>query len=91
MKVTSVFALIIAAFTYVYYAFIHPSYFENMRATRIAAAPEAQVEAITSNVEFIFSPFIHSTITLMGLMVIGFFYTIILVLILRAVPRSIKG
>ncbi|GAB5539454.1 MAG: hypothetical protein Salg2KO_15570 [Salibacteraceae bacterium] len=86
MKITSIFALIVALFTWVYYRWINPSYFEQRIEEAIAQAPAESVEAITSNVELIFNPFTHSTITLFGMMVIGFFYTLIVVLIMRAKP-----
>lgn len=88
MKTTSIFALIISSFTWVYYKFVNPAYFANkIEDVKIAAQQsEEATENAINTAEFIFNAFIHSTITLFGMMVIGFFYTLILVLIMRAKP-----
>lgn len=87
MKSTSVFALIVSAFTWIYYKLINPGFFAE-RIERAVAATQSgdagQVENVRKTAEFIFNPFTHSTITLFGLMVLGLFYTLILVLIFRS-------
>ena len=89
MKTTSIFAIIISAFTWIYYKWINPGYFASkIEDVKVAAAQseEATQNAINT-AEFIFNAFTHSAITLFGMMVIGFFYTLILVLIMRAKPE----
>ncbi|MEZ4722433.1 MAG: hypothetical protein R2813_11230 [Flavobacteriales bacterium] len=69
-----------------------PEYFED-RIDVVAKRPEAagqEAEKALGTAEFIFSPFTHSTITLFGFMVIGFFYTIILVMIMRGKPEAFR-
>ena len=87
MKITSIFSLIISIFTWVYYKWIDPEYFANRISEAMSQAPEESIEAVETNVSFIFNAFTHSTITLFGMMVIGFFYTLIVVLIMRAKPE----
>lgn len=92
MKVTSVFALILSAFTWLYYKIINPSYFTGRINDAVTAAKDAgqdDLESVRNTVEFIFNAFTHSTITLFGMMVIGFFYTLVLVLIMRAKPNAL--
>ena len=88
MKVTSVFSIVISSFTWLYYKWINPAYFAN-RIAELNSNPlmeEKEAENVKNTAEFIFNAFTHSTITLFGLMVLGFFYTLILVLIMRAKP-----
>ncbi|MDC1221259.1 DUF4199 domain-containing protein [Salibacteraceae bacterium] len=89
MKTTSIFAIIISAFTWVYYKFINPEYFAGkIEDVKIAIEQsEKATENAINTAEFIFNAFTHSTITLFGMMIIGFFYTLILVLIMRAKPE----
>mgnify|MGYP006424819833 FL=1 len=95
MQVTGIFSVIIAAFTYVYYQFINPAYFAERIAERVEHASQnveaVDVEQVRNTAEFVFSSFIHSTITLFGFMIIGFFYTLVLVLIMRAKPELFRG
>lgn len=89
MKTASIFAMVISAFTWVYYKFINPDYFAN-RIEEVMNAANASVqkpENAINTAEFIFNAFTHSTITLFGMMVLGFFYTLILVLVMRAKPE----
>lgn len=87
MKITSVFALILSAFTWVYYKLINPGYFVSKIERTVDAAasnPEAKIEKVRETAEFIFNPFIHTTITLFGFMVLGFIYSLVIVLLLRS-------
>lgn len=83
MKITSVFALIISSFTWIYYKWIETNYFQKRIQESIENVPQEQVEQSREFAEFIFDPFTHSTITLFGSMIIGFFYTLVIVLMLR--------
>jgi len=89
MKITSVYALILSAFTYAYYKWINPAYFVEKIESRTAAVAEtgADPEVIaqqTKLAETFFDAFTHSTITLFGILVIGFFYSIVLVMLFRS-------
>jgi len=91
MRIASFYALLLAAFTWVYYRWIDTSYFQvRIQEVRESAAQAnaEQMDAIMSNAEIIFSPSTHSTLTLLGLMCIGFIYSIILSLIIRKVKPS---
>lgn len=91
MKIASIYAIIVSAFTYVYYKFINPNYFEFKIAERMKAAADSgedvDLDKIKETASFIFDAFIHSTITLFGLIAIGLFYCIIIVAILRFKPE----
>jgi hypothetical protein len=93
MKIASIYALVISSFTWLYYKWIDPSYFEGRRAEAISSAAssgadETQLENVTNTVAFIFDPFTHATITLFGYIAIGLFYSIVVVLLFRARPRA---
>lgn len=91
MKVTSVYAMVLSLFTWLYYKFINPAYFAERINRVVTAATEAgqeDLENTRNTAEFIFNAFTHSTLTLFGMMVVGFFYTLVLVLLLRARPTS---
>lgn len=83
MKITSVYGLLLALFTWIYYKWINPAYFEDKIKEAIDAAPEESLEQIQQTVELIFSASTHSTITLFGTIVIGFFYVLVITLLLR--------
>lgn len=87
MKITSVFAIIITGFTFLYYKWINPAYFEDKIQTALDASSPDQLENTKRWVELIFSAFSHSTLTLVGVIVIGFIYTVVLVAIMRGKPE----
>jgi len=94
MKVASLYALILAPFTYIYYKWINPEYFQDRMEQAIAAAQEStpdQVEQVRETVSFIFDAFTHATITLFGLLFIGFLYTLVIVAIFRTKPEMVKN
>jgi len=87
MKAVSVFALLLSAFTWVYYKLINPGFFTARIKQTVDMAQEngqSNIDKIRETAEFIFNPFIHTTITLFGLMVLGLFYTLILAVIFRS-------
>ena len=92
-KIASIYALVISAFTWLYYAVINPDYFANKISGAVKEAealnmPVEDVDQVRNTVEFIFDAFTHSTITLFGYIAIGFFYTIILVMLFRSRPKA---
>lgn len=93
LKIASIYAMVISAFTYAYYSWINPAYFEGKIATATAAAEESgipveQLENVKNTTAFIFDAFTHSTLTLFGYISIGLFYTLILVLLFRYRPKA---
>ncbi len=83
MKIASVYAILLSAFTWIYYSWINPAYFAGKINEAVGAASEETLEQVQSTASFIFDPFTHSTITLFGTVVIGFFYVLVLTLLLR--------
>jgi len=93
MKVVSIYAIIISAFTFIYYKYINPGYFAQkiqaaVDAVASSGSPEADLEQVSDTASFVFNAFTHSTLTLFGLMVIGFFYTLVLTLLFRYKPKA---
>ncbi|MDP4662661.1 MAG: DUF4199 domain-containing protein [Salibacteraceae bacterium] len=91
MKIASIYAMMVSAFTYAYYKFINPNYFEYKISENLRLASESgedvDLDKVKETVSFIFDAFFHSTITLFGLIFIGLFYTIVIVAILRYKPE----
>ncbi len=93
MKIVSIYAIIISAFTFLYYKVINPSYFSSkiqatVDAVEATGSNGADLEQVRNTASFVFNAFTHSTLTLFGLMVIGFFYTLILTLLFRYKPKA---
>lgn len=98
MKVASIYALVVSGFTWLYYAKINPGYFAQRIEERVHAAEQAiaagaenadqiDLAQVEQTVGFIFNAFTHASLTLFGLMALGFFYTIIIVMLFRWKPR----
>lgn len=98
MKIASIYALVVSAFTWLYYAKINPAYFQARIAERVEAAKaaiesaadkagEIDLSQVEQTAGFIFNAFTHASLTLFGLMALGFFYTIIIVMLFRWKPR----
>jgi len=93
MKIVSIYAIIISAFTFIYYKYINPNYFAQkvqaaIDAVASSGSPEKDLEQVRDTASFVFNAFTHSTLTLFGLMVIGFFYTLVLTLLFRYKPKA---
>lgn len=93
MKIVSIYALIISSFTFLFYKFINPAYFAGkiqkaMDAVANSGSGEAEIEQVKNTASFVFNAFTHSTLTLFGLMVIGFFYTLVIALLFRYRPKA---
>ncbi|GAB4380583.1 MAG: hypothetical protein Kow0075_11950 [Salibacteraceae bacterium] len=92
MKSVSIFALILSGFTYLYYEVINPEYFAGRIsdvASQVKQMPNSEQAVKTA--EFVFNSFTHTTITLVGIMVAGFFYVLILALIQRSSPGFLRN
>lgn len=86
MRFTALFALGFSMFTLAFYRLVAPEYFEQKIADRMNAAagqPAETVEQVRATAELVFSPFAHSTLTLAGLLITGFFYSLVMAALLR--------
>jgi len=90
-KTGAIFALLMAAFSYIYYSFIDKAYFANKIAEKVRLASEQLdekgIKAVTGSSEVIFSAFFHSTITLMGFLFLSIIYSLILTFLIRKIPQ----
>lgn len=93
LKIASIYAIILSAFTYIYYKLINPAYFEERIAKALQLASESgeDLSKVRDTASFIFDAFFHSTITLFGLIAIGFFYTVVLVALFRTKPEFYRN
>ncbi len=101
MQPLALYSLLVSGFTYIYYSFIHPGYFETLLATQInkriqegieKGYTEAEIQTVIQSLESssatIHTPFIWSTITFFSLLFLGFIYTLFLTLVLRVGPAK---
>jgi hypothetical protein len=93
MKIVSIYAIILSSFTFVYYKYINPNYFlqkiqSAIDAVSASGSSNDELNQVENTASFVFNAFTHSTLTLFGLMVIGFFYTLILILLFRYKPKA---
>ena len=92
MKSTTLFAVFMGIFVFIYYSYIDTHYFPDLIADRIELAKAAAVENPDINLENVqkmgemwFSPKTHATITLFGLTVAGAIYSFFISLFMRKV------
>lgn len=85
MRVASTYAIFMCAFVYLYYAVIDPTYFDSKLAAQLTLAEESglDLENAKQTGEFVLSPFFQSTITLIGFILLGTFYSCILTFLMR--------
>jgi hypothetical protein len=103
MQSVGYFVLIISVFTFVYYSFIDVDFMQNKIDERIALATQMTEEDLSkisplSKEEFlkseqnivqtIFSPKIHTTLTLVGFLIIGVIYALVLTILFRKAPDN---
>lgn len=88
MKVAALYSVMMAAFVYIYYSFIDISYFDIKLAKQIEMAQEQNMnlEQIKTTGEMVLSPFFQTTITLIGFILLGSFYSSILAFLMRKFP-----
>ncbi len=88
MKVAAYYAILMAAFVFIYYSFIDYSYFDLKLAKQIEVATEQEmnIEQVKQTGEFVLSPFFQTTISLIGFILLGSFYSAILTFLMRKVP-----
>lgn len=97
MKVAAMYAIFLSLFVFFYYKIIDPNYFAVRLEEQINAARESNLSAEISeqiNIEqarqtgeFVLSAFFQSTITLIGFIILGSFYSSLIAFFLR----KIKG
>ncbi len=95
-RASATFALVVSAFTYVFYKWFDPNYFAGLIAARIDEAkslgyPEDQLENVTATSQVIFSLSMHIPLTLIGFTLLGISYSVIVALIFKKVPMMKKG
>lgn len=94
-RVSAVFTLIVSAFSFVFYKFIDTTFFTGQIETRLDEAKSLnytaeQIEKLTGNLEIVFSVATHLSVTLIGYLLLGISYSLIVALIFRKVPMMKK-
>ncbi|MGD1845628.1 MAG: DUF4199 domain-containing protein [Salibacteraceae bacterium] len=92
MQVAAIYAVLIALFTYTYYAAIDVDFFankttENIRLLEESGATPKNIKQFKKNAATIYDPFLHSTITLFGFLMIGVVYSLVIGGLIRKMPR----
>jgi len=87
MRVASTYAIFMCAFVYLYYSIIDPTYFDSKLAAQLTLAEGngMDVENARQTGKFVLSPFFQSTITLIGFILLGTFYSSILPFLMRKI------
>lgn len=85
MKTASWFAIILSVFVYCYYNYIDTKYFairlqENLE---LAESQNMDVEKARETGEIVLSPFFHTTMTLIGFILMGAFYSTLIAFFMR--------
>lgn len=92
MQVAAIYALLIAAFTYLYYTAIDVDFFANKIADTIAqleakGASQKNIKQFMKNARTIYDPFLHSTLVMFGFLILGVIYSLIIGGLVRKMPR----
>lgn len=96
VKLAGVYAVLIAAFVFIYYSYIDSDFFPNMTEKiaqgTIAETPDKDPEEIETGVKSFFTPFNYTTITLIGYFCAGVFYSLLFAALKRVVlrPKGLK-
>ena len=86
MRIAAVYALLMAIFLYIYYAYIDPAYFEIKLQKQLETAQNAEnidLSKAKEMGEFILSPYFQSTVSLLGFLILGSFYSAIIAFLVR--------
>jgi hypothetical protein len=85
MRVAAMYAALMTAFVYLYYSTIDPTYFDLKLKKQLVVANEngMDLEQVRNTGEFVLSPFFQSTITLIGFLLLGSFYSGIITFLVR--------
>jgi len=90
MRIASVYALIMSAFIYIYYSQIDTQYFEQKIQERIELTIKQgeDIEQAKKSMEMVSTPFFQSTLTLIGFLILGSFYSAMLAFLIRRISRE---
>ncbi|MEX2380391.1 MAG: DUF4199 domain-containing protein [Vicingaceae bacterium] len=85
MRVSAMYAILMTAFVYLYYSTIDPTYFDLKLKKQLILANENEMdlEQVRKTGEFVLTPFFQSTITLIGFLLLGSFYSGIITFLVR--------
>jgi|SRR5690554_1630995 len=85
MRFVGLYAILMTAFVYIYYAQIDTAYFDTKLKDQLtlAAEHEMDLEQVKKTGEMVFTPFFQSTVTLMGFLILGSFYSAIITFLTR--------
>jgi amino acid transporter len=85
MRITALYALFMTAFVYVYYNWIDASYFAEKLQNQLRLAEENGMDLanVKRTGEFVLSPFFQSTVTLVGFLLLGSFYSAMITFLVR--------
>jgi amino acid transporter len=86
MRIAAVYALLMSIFLYVYYAHIDPTYFEIKLQNQLEAAQNQEnidLAKAQEMGEFILSPYFQSTVSLLGFLILGSFYSALIAFLVR--------
>ena len=90
MRVASLYALLMSGFVYLYYSQIDMDYFKVKMAERIDLALQqgVDIEQAKKSMNLVFTPFFQSTITLIGFLILGSFYSAMLSFLVRKLSKE---
>jgi len=84
MRIAALYAICMAAFLYAYYEFIDPNYFGELKLTKENLEQSVEMQKkIKEGAEFVRSAYFNSTISLIGFLVLGSFYSAIIAYLVR--------
>lgn len=92
MQVAAIFALLIGVFTYIYYTAIDVDFMANKTASTLQKLEESgatpkNIRQFQKNAETIYNPYLHSTLTLFGFLILGVVYSLVVGGLIRRMPR----
>lgn len=92
IKVVGIAALMVSAFTYIYFRFIdheilNQTIIENVEYLKEQGATQEEIKQTEQGIEQFFSPFIQATSTLMFTLVGGAFFSLISSVVFGKFPR----
>lgn len=90
MRIAGLYAIAMTAFVYTYYAIIDASYFDLKLERQMSLAEEngMNLDQVRQTGEIVLSPFFQSTVTLIGFLLLGSFYSGILSFLMRKFSRN---
>jgi len=86
IRIAAIYAVCMSVFLYLYYAYIDPSYFEIKLQRQLEAAQNQDNIDLAKAKEmgqFVLSPYFQSTLSLIGFLILGSFYSAIISFLVR--------